>query len=132
MKDDYMRLLFRQPPWVLRPNGRGHWGERARVAKRLRVQARLMAMAVLRKDSAAWEGWVPASYDITWFFWAGLGPDADNVVASCKALIDGCADAFGVNDRELELGHVCRVKVKRCDVRAGYVNICFNGIKNNV
>jgi hypothetical protein len=38
-----------------------------------------------------------------------MKPDVDNVVARLKPLIDGCAQAFGINDRELELGRVRRV-----------------------
>ena len=126
MMDDgsVMRFLFRQPPGVLRPNGRGHWAACARAVKRVRAQARLVVLAVLRQDAVRF---VPRRYDVTWFFWAGAGPDLDNVLASCKALLDGCADGFGVNDRELELGLVARVKVKRSDARAGYVELCFYG-----
>ena len=119
-----MRFLFRQPPVVLRPNGRGHWAARARAVKRVREEARLVVLAVLRKDAVRF---VPRRYDVTWCYWAGAGPDLDNVLASCKALLDGCADAFGVNDRELELGMVVRVKVKRSDALAGYVELKFYG-----
>lgn len=44
----------------------------------------------------------------TWYY-KGVKPDVDNVVARLKPLIDGCAMAFGINDRELELGRVRRV-----------------------
>ncbi len=122
-----MRLLFRQPPAVLRPNGRGCWPVRARMVKNVRGQARLVVLSVLRREPERWAGFVPTRYEITWFFWAGLGPDADNVVASCKALLDGCADGFGINDRYLVPGRVDRVKVKRADARAGYVELRFYG-----
>ncbi len=129
-----MRLLFKQPPAVLRPNAcapldlraaRRVHGLRMQAKKRLRLQARLVTLALLRKEPVRWAGFVPVRYDVTWFFWAGLGPDADNVVASCKALLDGCADGFGINDRVLELGRVDRVKVKRADARAGMVELRF-------
>lgn len=123
--DDCMRLLFRQPPVALRPNGRGCWQVRARLVKNLRAQARLLTLAVLRKEPERWAGFVPVRYDVTWFYWAGKGPDADNALASCKALLDGCADAFGINDRVLELGRVDRVKVKRADSVAGMVELRF-------
>lgn len=96
-----MRLLFRQPPAVLRPNAsapldlraaRRVHGMRLQAKKRLRLQAKLMVLSVLRRDPEIWQGFVPVRYDVTWFFWAGVGPDEDNVVASCKALLDGCAD----------------------------------------
>lgn len=133
-----MKLLFKQPPAVLRPNAsapldlraaRRVHGMRLQAKKRLRLQARLLVMSVLRKEPVRWEGFVPVRYDVTWFFWAGVGPDADNVVASCKALLDGCADGFGINDRELELGMVARVRVKRADAIAGYVELCFRAEK---
>lgn len=46
--------------------------------------------------------------EVTWYY-KGVKPDVDNVVARLKPLIDGCSMAFGINDRELELGRVCRV-----------------------
>lgn len=120
-----MRLLFKQPPVALRPNGRECWQVRARLVKKVRTQARLVVLSVLRKDPERWEGFVPVRYDVTWFYWAGKGPDADNALASCKALLDGCADGFGMNDRYLVPGRVDRVKVKRADARAGYVELRF-------
>ena len=45
---------------------------------------------------------------VTWYY-KGQMPDIDNVVARLKPLIDGCAQAFGINDRDLELGRVRRV-----------------------
>ena len=129
-----MRLLFKQPPAVLRPNAcapldlraarRAH-GMRMQAKKRLRLQARLLVLALLRKEPERWAGFVPVRYDVTWFYWSGLGPDADNVVASCKALLDGCADGFGINDRYLVPGRVDRVKVKRASAHAGMVELCF-------
>ena len=51
----------------------------------------------------------PAKYvEVTWYY-KGVQPDVDNVVARLKPLIDGCAMAFGINDRDLELGRVRRV-----------------------
>lgn len=129
-----MRLLFRQPPAVLRPNAsapldlraaRRVHGMRMQAKKRLRLQARLVVMSVLRKEPERWAGFVPARYDVTWYYWAGVGPDEDNVVASCKALLDGCSDGFGINDRVLRFGSVNRVKVKRADAVAGMVELRF-------
>jgi hypothetical protein len=51
----------------------------------------------------------PAAFvEVTWYY-KGVQPDVDNVVARLKPLIDGCAMAFGINDRDLELGRVRRV-----------------------
>lgn len=46
--------------------------------------------------------------EVTWYY-KGMKPDVDNVVARLKPLIDGCSMAFGINDRDLELGRVRRV-----------------------
>lgn len=46
--------------------------------------------------------------DVIWFY-KGRMPDVDNVVARLKPLIDGCCDAFCIDDRELELGGVRRM-----------------------
>lgn len=120
-----MKLLFKQPPALLGPNGRACWAGRARQVKITRSGARLVVLSVLRADADQWAGWRPRVYGVTWYYWSGAGPDVDNVVARCKALLDGCADAFGINDRSLELGRVARVRVKRADARAGYVELCF-------
>lgn len=61
------------------------------------------------------EGWRPIRYDVTWFYWGGTGPDADNALASCKAYLDGCADALGVNDRVLDCAGIHRVKDRQQD-----------------
>lgn len=125
-KDDCMRLLFRQPPVALRPNGRGCWQVRARLVKKVRTQARLVVLALLRKEPERWTGFVPVRYDVTWFYWGGTGPDADNALASCKAYLDGCCDALGVNDRVLDCAGIHRVKDRE---QYGTVLIRFYGFR---
>jgi hypothetical protein len=53
-----------------------------------------------------------------------MKPDIDNVVARLKPLIDGCALAFGINDRDLELGRVRRVHT--LDEQAGTLVLHFD------
>ena len=66
----------------------------------------------------------PARFvEVTWYY-KGIKPDVDNVVARLKPLIDGCAQAFGINDRELELGRVRRVHT--LDKRAGTLVLHFD------
>lgn len=47
-------------------------------------------------------------FDVVWQY-KGRKPDLDNIVARMKPLIDGCCQAFGIDDRDLELGRVDRV-----------------------
>jgi hypothetical protein len=62
-------------------------------------------------------------FSVTWYY-KGVIPDIDNVVARMKPLLDGCAQAFGINDRELELGRVRRVHTLR--KAAGTLTLHFN------
>lgn len=65
---------------------------------------------------------MPTGYRIVWYY-KGVRPDADNVVARCKNVLDGCAMAFGANDKNWEFGGVQRVHDK---ARSGQVEIIFN------
>ena len=64
----------------------------------------------------------PTGYRIVWYY-KGVRPDADNVVARCKHVLDGCAFAFGVNDASWEFGGVQRVHDKS---RGGEVELVFS------
>lgn len=64
----------------------------------------------------------PLWYRIVWYY-KGVKPDADNIVARCKHVLDGCAFGFGVNDATWEFGGVQRVHDK---ARGGEVEIIFS------
>ncbi len=53
---------------------------------------------------------VPTSYRIIWYYKGSACPDADNAVARCKHVLDGCAQAFGCNDRGWGFCGVTRIK----------------------
>lgn len=82
------------PPTDLSPNARVHWARKARVVRSYRnachmlaKQARLTAPDTER--IALLVTFVPPDR---------RRRDRDNLIASCKALFDGLADALGVND----------------------------------
>lgn len=50
----------------------------------------------------------PVEYELHWFY-HGPKADADNCLASCKAYLDGCATAFGSNDRDWDCAGVRRL-----------------------
>jgi len=84
------------PAKILWPNGRGHWGEKARAVKSARQAAWAAALEAGAKSMP------PASaYDIaiTVYPKTRNAIDADNCVASLKSYLDGLADALGVDDR---------------------------------
>ena len=103
---------------MLSPNSRSHWSAKQRAVREARGRARLL-MLKARRDAEELcllpEGWRPVRYDVTWFYWGGTGPDADNALACCKAYLDGCCDALGVNDRVLDCAGIHRVKDREQD-----------------
>ncbi len=85
---------FFWPPRETSPNWRGHWSTKARAVKKYRRDCWLIALGA--KLAVDWEGYIHVHM-------AFLPPnnrvrDKDNLQASAKALLDGLADALGVND----------------------------------
>lgn len=120
--DMEMKLLFEQPCYEMSPNGRLHWGKKARLVSKVRTSSKLLTLCVVR-NYPEFEGFVPNVYDIVWYYSRGPEPDEDNVVARLKPILDGCADALRVNDRGWHLGALERVKVKAADPLSGKVEI---------
>jgi Holliday junction resolvase RusA-like endonuclease len=110
-----LEIEFPHPDRVLSPNTQVPLTTRgARVHNIKRVEAKKEARegafsrafaATLRLPQRNF----PAREVSAIWFYKGPKPDIDNVVARLKPLIDGCAKAFGINDRDLELGRVRRV-----------------------
>ena len=92
------------------------------VKRKEREDAFRACMHVVR---GAPQGFVPTGYRIVWYY-KGVRPDADNIVARCKHYLDGCALAFGVNDATWEFGGVQRV---HDSARGGEVEIVFSDVR---
>jgi hypothetical protein len=110
-----LEIEFPHPDKVLSPNTQVPLTARgARVHNLKRVEAKKKARegAFLRAFAATLSlpqrNFPAREVSVTWYY-KGIIPDFDNVVARLKPLIDGCAMAFGINDRDLELGRVRRV-----------------------
>jgi crossover junction endodeoxyribonuclease RusA len=73
-------------------NVRGHWGKRARRAKRQREAARLLVRAA--RIAIPKSG--PVAITLTRIALRAL--DSDNLASGFKAVRDGVADALGVDD----------------------------------
>lgn len=116
--DVVLSVVLERPGRVLSPNSRSHWAAKQRVVREARSRARLLMLKARRDEEAMCllpEGWRPTHYDVTWFYWGGTGPDADNALACCKAYLDGCCDALGVNDRVLDCAGIHRIKDREQD-----------------
>ena len=125
-----LEIEFMHPDRVLSPNSnaplsaRGaktHGIIKASVKKKTRNTAYLKALCAL--STIPQRNFPARLVEVTWYY-KGMKPDVDNVVARLKPLIDGCAQAFGINDRELELGRVRRVHT--LGKEAGTLMLHFN------
>ena len=108
-------ISFHHPDKLLSPNSRvpltargarGHNIKRTKMKTKTRNAAYMRALCAL--NNVPERNFPAKMVDVTWFY-KGVKPDFDNVVARLKPIIDGCAMAFGINDRDLELGRVRRV-----------------------
>lgn len=90
-----------------------------KTARGVMVAAHKKQKAKRRARTLAWavtlqclEGraFCPNRYVVRWYYKYGEPPDDDNVVARCKAYLDGAASALRINDRELRLRGVERIK----------------------
>lgn len=87
------------PAKELSPNSRCHWSQKARLNKIARKDAALLAKV------AGFSELTFTGYDGKLHLWIDIYcktknyVDADNALSSCKSMIDGIADALGVNDR---------------------------------
>jgi crossover junction endodeoxyribonuclease RusA len=87
------------PAKILWPNGRGHWAEKARAVKSARKAAWAAALAAGVKSLPVGGRYGLA---ITVYPKTRHPIDRDNCVSAAKSLIDGIADALGVDDRTFD------------------------------
>lgn len=96
-----MIITLPYPDRRLSPNARLHWRKLATVKAMARQDAKILATVAIplriKKELAASEHNIPITVRI--YPPDNRHRDADNAFASCKALLDGVADALGVNDR---------------------------------
>ena len=109
-------VILPHPAKELHPNARPHFMARARAKKHARQVAYLVALSALRDALAQHDPSTPATftpthYYLRWSYWGNI-PDEDNCLAACKAYIDGCADAFDINDKTLSCAGIERVHEK--------------------
>ncbi len=97
-------LVLPQPPPQLGPNARAHWAVRARLTRALRAVAREAAIDRLDALGLGRPRARAAEVTVTLVPAAARRRDRDNILASCKALFDGLADA-GVVDDDSALTH---------------------------
>lgn len=86
-------------PWpdrVLSPNSRAHWATKSRTTAKHKHWAQNATLAWRGRDHRPIEGDIDVL--ITAYPPDKRPRDLDNVMASCKAYLDGIAHSLGVND----------------------------------
>ena len=102
-----MSISLPWPDRVLSPNSRAHWSRRAKAVKAARTLAYWLAHMGMTDLP---DGPVPVR--VVFHPPDKRGRDLDNMLASCKAYLDGISDAYGINDNRFrpvpELGDVVK------------------------
>jgi crossover junction endodeoxyribonuclease RusA len=92
------------PPRELSPNSRVHPLQRAHDARRVRRETSYVARGALVQHGLVSPRWNRAHVQYTWRSPRGPLPDPDNVIAHCKAVLDGLVDAeLLADDREVSV-----------------------------
>lgn len=84
-------------PWpdkVLSPNARVHWSRKAKATKAARDAAYWLTWQEVGRNM----NWPGARISLTFCPPDKRRRDADNLLASCKGVLDGISDALGIDD----------------------------------
>ena len=95
-----MALVLSWPPAQLTPNSRCHWAQKARVAKRARGEAYVLARAYLSENHIIFNPKAVEKISIEYTFTPPdrRARDDDNLIAAMKPYRDGIAQALGMDD----------------------------------
>lgn len=103
-------------PWPstdLSPNARVHWSRKAKATKEARNVARWLTAAAKGRTEVT--GGIGVS--LTFHPPDKRRRDADNLLSSCKGVLDGIADALGIDDSRFEVSFRIGEPVKGGSVR---------------
>lgn len=96
------------PPAILSPNARAHWTKKHKAAAEARRDAAIICQAIGLR-ALPWPG---MTVSITFHPPDMRRRDMDNMLASSKSLLDGVADATGVDDSKWNI-RLARGAVRR-------------------
>ena len=91
-----MKIVLPYPAAALWPNKRAHWATKARAVKSARKEAYWLAKEA--GDLVVGDGEIAIKITVCGKAKGPL-PDKDNCTSAAKSLLDGIADALGVNDK---------------------------------
>lgn len=95
-----MEIILSWPAKELSPNARIHWRKKAPLKKAQRLEAWAVTHQAMAKTMKR-----PKGLNVSLIFFPPdrRKRDLDNCIASCKSMLDGIADALGVNDNQFQL-----------------------------
>lgn len=96
ISEGVVRLALSWPDKGLSPNARLHWRRKAKLTKTARRDAWASTLAIIWRLPTLGDGAV--ALDVVFCPPDRRRRDRDNLIASCKAMNDGIADALGVDD----------------------------------
>lgn len=111
------------PPSELSPNGRLHWAQLARAKKIFRQRCYYETLQQRQKQGDGLFG--KLKLEMTFYRPQRRDYDRDNLLARCKAMLDGVADGLKINDK-----HFDTIAVRVADEIGGYVIVRITGEKN--
>jgi len=114
-----MNLILPWPAKELSPNQRLHWSKVARAKAAYRAACNLTA----REQGATKLTAERLHVSFTFYPPNKQRRDLDNLVSSCKALIDGLADVLGVDDSKWAMSFALSEEV------GGMVRVTIEGIQ---
>ena len=104
---------FKWPPKECNINGNAslHWSVKGKARKKYREECFILAKQKIHSEWIGLSGNGPWKTTITFFPRSNKG-DIDNMLSSCKGMIDGMSDALGINDNTLrpmilDVGGIC-------------------------
>lgn len=109
-------------PWPakeLSPNARVHWAVRNKHRKAAREGAAWLALITLGRKKLAF---ARAAVTIEFSPPDRRKRDVDNMLASCKAMLDGVAEAIAIDDSNWF------ITMRRAEDFAGEVRLTINGV----
>ena len=117
-----MTVTLPYPPSSLSPNARGHWSIKAKAAAKARRDASIICQA----SGIRALGWPAMHVSIEFRAPDRRRRDADNMLSSCKSLLDGLADASGVDDSRWSI-----TITRGAPVKGGAVIITVEAVQAN-
>ena len=93
-----------QPPAEISANSRAHHMEKYRINRDLRLMAKIAAMDAINATPHEFPD-APRYHVAVTIAWGKRRKrqDDDNAHIACKSMLDGIADALGVNDRRFDV-----------------------------